>query len=166
MNEVFELFLKCVGKNLDGNLRVAVSMNGNPAMIVNVDPKTGDISARPDQTDDIADSVIDYLNSVAGTNYRHTKTNRRFINARIAEGHTTEDCLRVIDARWRAWQRTSMQEYMRPSTLFNAEKFEGYLNAVNIKPRKRDNDFLDHPARTYSDAELSGISINLNDLEV
>lgn len=162
MNEdVLALFLESVKKNLDNRRSAAVSINGNLMFTIYADPATGELSAKRNEMANTADEVIDYLNSVAGTNYRHTKTNRRYINARIAEGYTIDDFRRVIDSRWRAWQRTSMQEYMRPATLFNSEKFDGYLNAINVKPRRNDSDFLNHTSRSYSDSELSGIIINL-----
>lgn len=74
--------------------------------------------------------VISHLNAVCGTSYRpNADTSRRYIGARLAEGYTVADCCRVIDnmaARWLGDER--MRRYLRPTTLFRPEKFEGYLN--------------------------------------
>lgn len=55
--------------------------------------------------------------------------NAKHINARLKEGHTVEEMKTVIDRKVAEWKGGPMDEYLRPSTLFNSEKFEGYLNA-------------------------------------
>ena len=97
-------------------------------------------------------SVIDYLNSKAGTHYKATsKDTQRHINARLAEGYTVDDFKRVVDNMWTAWKSTEWEQYMRPSTLFGS-KFENYLNrkpqskgkngiAVNSRPSDLDGVF-------------------------
>lgn len=76
------------------------------------------------------EEIIDYLNSRAGTNYRHqSKQTRKLIHARFADGFTLEDFKRVIDNKVADWGRDPrMCKYLRPETLFCASKFEGYLN--------------------------------------
>lgn len=73
--------------------------------------------------------VIDYLNNLAGTNYRSTsKKSRELIKARINEGYTLEDFKVVIEKKTREWiNDNKMKGYLRPETLFGT-KFEGYLN--------------------------------------
>lgn len=78
--------------------------------------------------------IIDYLNKKAGTHYKATsKATQKLIKARWHEGFTFEDFKKVIDNQAFSWQGTEWWAYMRPSTLFNASKFEGYLNANNSK---------------------------------
>lgn len=78
--------------------------------------------------------IIDYLNKKAGTHYKPTsKATQKLIKARWHEGFTFEDFKKVIDNQAFSWQGTEWWAYMRPSTLFNASKFEGYLNANNPK---------------------------------
>ena len=89
--------------------------------------REGDESNRFDS--EIAE-IVEHLNTTCGTNYRQ-KSNacRKYIGARLAEGFTVADCKRVIDnmaARWLNDER--MRQYLRPTTLFRPEKFEGYLN--------------------------------------
>ena len=73
--------------------------------------------------------VISYLNDRAGKKFRNVQGNAKHINARLKEGHTVEDMKLVIDRKVAEWKGGPMDEYLRPPTLFNSEKFEGYLNA-------------------------------------
>lgn len=82
-------------------------------------------------------AVIDYLNQVCGTKYHATTAKtRECIRARWREGARLEDFKRVIDRKARDWLNTDRAEYLRPETLFG-EKFEGYLNAPESKPKKK-----------------------------
>lgn len=81
--------------------------------------------------------IIAHLNTRAGTNYRATsKATQEHIKARLSEGYTVEDFYTVIDKKCEEWLGTKMEQYLRPSTLFNREKFESYLNAPISKPEK------------------------------
>lgn len=161
--EILEMFMRSVGEHMSANGKAIVSINGKAALTVTVNRTTGEISARstPDGTTS-ADAVIDYLNTIAGTKYQKTPKNRGYINARIAEGHTPEDCRRVIDNRWATWKGTAMQEYMRPCTLFNSEKFEGYLSAAKTNVKKiAGSYFMNHIQHQYSADELAKIGVDL-----
>ena len=46
----------------------------------------------------------------------------------MKEGFKEDDFIKVIDNKVKSWTGTKWENYLRPSTLFNAEKFEGYLN--------------------------------------
>lgn len=95
-------------------------------------------------------TVLDYLNSKAGTHYKATsKDTQRHINARLKEGYKVDDFMRVVDNMWTAWKGTEWEQYMRPSTLF-CSKFENYLNrkpqgkrgaAANSRPSDLDGVF-------------------------
>ena len=86
--------------------------------------------------DDTADKVIDYLNMQAGTQYRCGGANQKIINARLKE-FTKQDMLEVISKKCDEWKGTEMARYLRPSTLFNATKFEEYLNQdLSSKPKQ------------------------------
>ena len=161
--EILEMFMRSVGEHMSANGKAIVSINGKAALTVTIDRTTGEISAKSITTDTTAaDAIIDYLNSVAGTKYQKTPKNRGYINARIAEDHTPEDCRRVIDSRWAMWRGTAMQEYMRPCTLFNSEKFEGYLSAAKTGVKKiAGSYFMNHSQRQYSADELAGIGVDL-----
>jgi uncharacterized phage protein (TIGR02220 family) len=75
----------------------------------------------------IAEKVIGHLNQQAGTAYRPGgQSARRLIAARMRDGYTVADLLRVIDVKCTEWCGGEMAKYLRPSTLFGAEKFEQY----------------------------------------
>lgn len=84
-----------------------------------------------DGAEEATERVIAHLNAACGTAYRPSSAkSRQLVGARLREGFSAEDCERVIDnmaARWLGDER--MRRYLRPETLFNATKFEGYLNA-------------------------------------
>ena len=84
-----------------------------------------------------ADTVIDYMNSVSGKKYRHIKSNRDRVLARLGEGYSVEDCKTVVKKMWDAWKNTEMEQYFRPETLFRPTKFEGYLNRSVEKGKPR-----------------------------
>lgn len=88
---------------------------------------------------DIAEKVIQYLNKKTGKSFRPVKTHTDKINARIKEGATLTDLVRVIDRKCAEWlDDDSMSQYLRPATLFSAEKFNNYLGQVDAPmPAKR-----------------------------
>ena len=81
--------------------------------------------------------ICSYLNKKAGTNYRPTRANtQRHIDARLAEGFTVDDFIKVIDVKCAEWSGTNMDKYLRPDTLFGS-KFEDYLNQHAKQHRKQ-----------------------------
>ncbi len=73
-----------------------------------------------------AEDVLNYLNEKAGRNFRPTRVNLNFIEARLKEGYTVEDCKQVVVMKCREWKGGEMDMFLRPATLFNCEKFNGY----------------------------------------
>lgn len=87
-------------------------------------------------------SVLTYMNEICSSKYKHsTKSHIENINARLAEGHSVEDCKLVIDSKFKEWGCDSrMAGYLRPSTLFSTGKFQGYLMAAKTKPNQSKHD--------------------------
>jgi uncharacterized phage protein (TIGR02220 family) len=82
--------------------------------------------------------VISYLNDKANTKFKDgNKANQRIISGRLDEGHTLEDFKTVIDNMVDKWKGTEWEQYLRPQTLFQASKFENYLNFT--KPETKPN---------------------------
>lgn len=79
-----------------------------------------------------AKNVILYLNETYNRRFRFTKGSLNHIRARLEEGFTEEDLKQVIDTKYN--DEKFNKKYFRPATLFNSEKFEGYLNE---KPTNR-----------------------------
>jgi len=75
------------------------------------------------------ETIIDHLNLKAGTNFKaSTKATQKILNARL-KTYSVADCMSVIETKCAEWKTDSkMSVYLRPSTLFNETKFEGYLN--------------------------------------
>lgn len=67
--------------------------------------------------------VLDHLNTVCGRNFSTSKE----AEARLKQ-YTVDDLKTVIEYKAKQWMGTDMQMYLRPSTLFNKTKFEGYWN--------------------------------------
>ena len=82
---------------------------------------------------EVCTEIISYLNEKTSSKYKATKTHKEFIHARLEEGFTKEDFLTVIDNKVKTWKGTEWEKYLRPSTLFNASKFQGYLNEKPVE---------------------------------
>ncbi len=76
-------------------------------------------------------NVIEFLNSKTNKNFT-TKSSKTIscINSRIKEGFIENDFIKVIEIKTEKWLGTSMEEYLRPITLFG-NKFDSYLNETN-----------------------------------
>ena len=81
--------------------------------------------------------VIAYLNDKTGKNfYPNSESSIKFINGRLSDSKsptTKEDLLRVIDIKVSQWlDDPNHNKYLRPETLFNRTKFEGYRNETPL----------------------------------
>lgn len=86
--------------------------------------------------------VIKYLNHKADKKFRFTNSNKRVIEARLKEGFNYDELCKVIDDRVGEWIcDKQMNQYLRPATLFQASKFEGYLNNPKMKELTGDDNF-------------------------
>lgn len=83
----------------------------------------------------LVEQVIDYMNNLAGTNFKSTtKKTQSLINARIKEGVTLEELVSVVYYKYQTWvvkpfkfsNGVMSDTYFRPNTLFGT-KFEEYL---------------------------------------
>ncbi len=81
---------------------------------------------------DEAQIILDYLNAQAGKAFRMGKAHRTIIEARLKEGFSPDDLRKVIDIKTKDWAADPrMEQYLRPATLFQASKIDGYLNQKN-----------------------------------
>jgi len=102
--------------------------------------KETDMSGKPDDAPKLEIQILDYLNHVTGKNFKPVESNLKLIRARLSEKHTPEEITAVIDLKNRQWSGTKQDEYLRPATLFGAEKFNQYVGEIG---RQEKNDFLD-----------------------
>jgi uncharacterized phage protein (TIGR02220 family) len=94
--------------------------------------------------------IISDLNEKASKNYKLTKITKELIYARIKEDFTLDDFKTVhlnMSTKWK--HDPKMNQYLRPSTLYCASKFEGYLN-VNINLMGGKNHATGHPSNKSS----------------
>lgn len=83
-----------------------------------------------------AAEVLDYLNAKRASNYKLTPSTKKLISARLKEGFAVSDLKRVIDNKIIEWGNSrKMEKFIRPATLFNAEKFSQYSG----EPAQDDN---------------------------
>lgn len=94
----------------------------------NIDPviEKHSLSGKPDYR---VKQVIDSLNSMTGSRYRaSTKSHASHISARLNDGHSVDDMIAVIGFKCKEWLHDpKMAQYLRPETIFQAGKFNGYL---------------------------------------
>ncbi|MDD5171356.1 MAG: conserved phage C-terminal domain-containing protein [Syntrophales bacterium] len=75
------------------------------------------------------DEIITDLNTATGKHYRNIKSTRDLINARWKEGYMLDSFKAVHRNMAAAWRGDAeFDQYLRPATLYQARKFEGYLN--------------------------------------
>lgn len=76
-------------------------------------------------------SVLAYLNTKAGRNFRETPDNLKAIRLRLEEvAGDAEGVKAMLDRQIALWKGDAvMDEYLRVTTLFNKRKFHGYYDA-------------------------------------
>ncbi len=96
-----------------------------------VDKKKSSLSGKPDVT-----NVVDHFNLVTGQKLKASaKSHSENISARLSEGHSVADLKLVIDSKYKEWVNDAkMAQYIRPSTLFQVGKFNGYLQQAKALP--------------------------------
>ena len=76
-----------------------------------------------------AKAILDYLNLKTGKQFKYSISSLEYIEARLKDGFTVEECKRVIDIKCAKWLHDpKFNDYLRPQTLFRPSKFEAYLN--------------------------------------
>lgn len=85
--------------------------------------------------------VLNYLNEKTGKKFQPVNGSLKFIDARMKEGATMQQCCAVIDMKCDSWLKDDkMNAFLRPQTLFNAEKFAAYVGEINkTTPKKEFN---------------------------
>jgi len=104
---------------------------------------------------DGASSVIKGMNSILNSKYKSTtKSHTQNINARLSDGNTVDDLLLVVKSKLTEWGNDpKMAQYLRPQTLFQAGKFDGYLRAAKTTPAAKQSVF-NTQTQNYGDDQL------------
>jgi uncharacterized phage protein (TIGR02220 family) len=124
------------------------------------------------ETEEAIDKIILKMNEVWGSDYKvQTDANRKFIRGRLNDGHTVAELILVIESRHKKWSNDpNMSLYLRPSTVFQASKFQGYLNEAKRLIKNNNNmiyvvDSFGHKRRVTKEqfeAAESGFFTKLN----
>jgi uncharacterized phage protein (TIGR02220 family) len=95
---------------------------------------------KPMSNDDLILEIIDFLNECTGKSYKaNSKIAIININARLKEGYTKDDFIKVISVKATKWLNTKFEDYLTPNTLFG-NKFESYLNEnIKVEKTKQEN---------------------------
>ena len=84
--------------------------------------------------------IINLLNSLLGSKYATDSRAAQHINTRLNEGATLAECLSVVKHKVSQWKGDAKYcAYLRPATLFNSEKFEGYREEARLAVEKAAN---------------------------
>ena len=122
-----EIIINCFGSQIESNMDLILK----PVK----EKKPRQPQVKPKSNDDMIIEIVDYLNECTGKSYKPTsKVAILNINARIKEGYTKDDFIKVISVKSTKWLGTKFEDYLTPNTLFG-NKFESYLNE-NITKEK------------------------------
>jgi uncharacterized phage protein (TIGR02220 family) len=127
-----ELIINLIGNNYSADLQI------EEKQVKEKKPRQPQV--KPKSNDDLIVDIIDFLNECTGKSYKPTsKVATVNINARLKEGYTKDDFLKVISIKSTKWLGTKWEDYLTPNTLFG-NKFESYLNEnINIEKTKQEN---------------------------
>ena len=90
---------------------------------------------------DVCNRIVQHLNQKTGSSFKPTaKYIQEHIRARLNDGYTEADFIRVIDNQTAKWMGTEYEQYLTPDTLFRPSKFDKYLNApmATVKQQQRE----------------------------
>lgn len=74
---------------------------------------------------------INSINEEANTNFRNSSNNRKLIHARLADGYTEEELIKVIKFKANQWKdNEKMKKYIVLTTLLRPSNFDKYIQEV------------------------------------
>lgn len=120
--------------NINTNINTNVNTNN---ILCRAEAPTAPPETQELKLNEQADEVIAYLNEKTGKHFRPVESARRILRGRFNDGFTVADCKKVVDNKVAEWKGTEQEQYLRPSTLFQALKFDGYLNQAPAKGKNR-----------------------------
>lgn len=102
---------------------------------------------------------INSINEEANTNFRNSSNNRKLIHARLADGYTEEELIKVIKFKANQWKdNEKMKKYIVLTTLLRPSNFDKYIQEVESTPepqKKKSNiSSARRPERTEEEERL------------
>lgn len=145
-----------------------INNNINKKTIGEVAPQHSPTEIENQELTKIANRVISRLNKITGKKRRLIQSNRKHIIARLKDGYTYQDFIKVIKTKKQDPHFIENPHFLRPSTLFTPSHFEDYLNEdpssyktkpkSNNKNRYRSSD----PEKQWGNKQAKKMKINLN----
>ncbi|MDT8282530.1 MAG: conserved phage C-terminal domain-containing protein, partial [Gammaproteobacteria bacterium] len=114
------------------------------------------LSGKPDTAEKTEIIILEKLNLLTGKNFKPVESNLKLIRARLSENHTSSEMLDVVAMKVERWHGGKMDEYLRPATLFNAEKFNQYVGELPDWRREQSGSafWMDERESSCIDGEL------------
>ena len=82
---------------------------------------------------------INSINEEANTNFRNSSNNRKLIHARLADGYTEEELIKVIKFKANQWKdNEKMKKYIVLTTLLRPSNFDKYIQEVESIPEPQE----------------------------
>ena len=82
---------------------------------------------------------INSINEAANTNFRNSSNNRKLIHARLADGYTEEELIKVIKFKANQWKdNEKMKKYIVLTTLLRPSNFDKYIQEVESIPEPQE----------------------------
>ena len=164
--ESFDGRIRILKSNLSRQTRQNVQTDYSKCLSNNIEDinKKSNINILKENKKENALKVLAYFNEKTGHNYKDTSANMKFLLARL-EDYTVDDLISVIDKKYKEWKGTNMEKYLRIETLFNATKFESYVNQSSATLYDRTPTQI--MQRDYSDKEMNDIfSMDISDSDI
>ena len=81
----------------------------------------------------LANDILNFFNEHCGKKSKLSPSNLKFLQARIKDGITLDEAIKVIKLKKWEWEGSDMEKYLQIQTLFNKEKCDKYLEQINDK---------------------------------
>ena len=119
-------------------------------------------------TESLRHAVDYYPGEHTFINLRHVEQRDAFesiLGVFIVDEERLDDLKKVIDKKVADWKGTQYQIYLRPETLFNATKFESYINGLETK-QNTTKVVRDYDEREYTNEQFDSMITRIDDIIV
>lgn len=109
--------------------------NGDEPELEAAEALGGAAAEQPEVPDELRDALtlLEFLNLRTGRTYAATLATLHLIDARLREGWSVQDCKTMVMRKVNDWRGDArMATYLRPATLFNRVKLEGYMGELGF----------------------------------
>lgn len=123
------------GINVDVKGGINVDVKDNITSINNINISDKDNSESNNKNRFNYSKFINSINEAANTNFRNSSNNRKLIHARLEDGYTKEELIKVIKFKANQWKNNEkMKKYIALTTLLRPSNFDKYIQEVESSP--------------------------------